>query len=103
MQIKTYVRKKTHTHKDNMNWESMPHVRWLHWIFWGGYFPRLSVNYVGMSKDMGQKVTKTVLHTDENFLWSGFYCNRSRHGNVMTPLRFLFIFVFLYLYHEFFE
>ena len=28
-------------------------------------------------------------------LWSGFYCNRSRHGNVMTPIRFLFIFAFL--------
>ena len=26
---------------------------------------------------------------------SVFYCNRSHHGNVTTPLRFLFIFVFL--------
>ena len=43
----------------------------------------------------GKKVTTTVLYKDENFLWSGFYCNRSRYGNVMTPLRFLFIFVFL--------
>ena len=43
----------------------------------------------------GKKVTTTVLYTDENFLWSGFYCNRSRHGNVMTPLHFSFIFVFL--------
>ena len=25
---------------------------------------------------------------------SGFYCNRSRHGNVTTPLRFSSIFVF---------
>ena len=39
-------------------------------------------------------MTTTVLYKDENFLWSGFYCNRSRHGNI-TPLRFLFIFVFL--------
>ena len=29
-------------------------LRWLDWIFWGGYFPRLSINYVGMSKDMGK-------------------------------------------------
>ena len=25
---------------------------------------------------------------DANFLWSGFQCNRSRHGNVITPLHF---------------
>ena len=31
-------------------WEN----RWLDWIFWEGYFPRLSINYVGMSKDMGK-------------------------------------------------
>ena len=24
------------------------------------------------------------------------FCNQSRHGNVTTPLRFLFIFVFLF-------
>ena len=40
-------------------------------------------------------VSTTVLYKDENFLWSGFYCNRSRHGNVTTPFGFLFIFVFL--------
>ena len=42
-----------------------------------------------------KKVSTTVLYKDENFLWYGFYCNRSRHGNVATPLRLLFIFVFL--------
>ena len=25
----------------------------------------------------------------------GFICNRSRHGNVTTPIRFLFVFVVL--------
>ena len=70
-------------------------LRWLDWIFWGWYLPSLSINYVGMSKDMEKKVTTTVLYKDENFLWSGFYCNRSRHGNVMMPLRFSFIAVFL--------
>ena len=59
-------------------------LRWLDWIFWGWYLPTLSINYVGMSKDMEKKVTTTVLYKDENFFWSGFYCNRSRHGNVMT-------------------
>ena len=27
-------------------------LRWLEWIFLGGYLPSLSLNYVGMSKDM---------------------------------------------------
>ena len=27
-------------------------LRWLDWIFLGGYLPSLSLNYVGMSKDM---------------------------------------------------
>ena len=31
-------------------------LRWLDWIFWGGYLPRLSINYVGMSKDMRKKL-----------------------------------------------
>ena len=31
-------------------------LRWLDWIFWGGYLPRLSFNYVGMSKDMGKRL-----------------------------------------------
>ena len=34
-------------------------------------------------------------YKDENFFWSGFYCNQSRHGNVTTPWHFLFIFLFL--------
>ena len=70
-------------------------LRWLDWIFLEGYLPSLSINYVGMSKRYGKKVTTTLLYKDENFLWSRFYCNRSRHGNVMTPLRFSFMFVFL--------
>ena len=70
-------------------------LRRLDWIFLGGYLPSLSISYVGMSKDMEKKVTTTVLYKDENFLWYGFYCNRSRHGNVMTPLSFSFIVVFL--------
>ena len=30
-------------------------LRWLDWIFFGGYFPSLSINYVAMSKDMEKK------------------------------------------------
>ena len=32
-----------------------PVLRWLEWIFWGGYLPSLSINYVAMSKDMEKK------------------------------------------------
>ena len=70
-------------------------LRWLDWIFLGEYLPSLSINYVAMRKDMGKTLPQHVLYKDENFLWSGFYCNRSRHGNVTTALRFIFIFVFL--------
>ena len=31
-------------------------LRWLDWIFWGGYLPRLSFNYVGISKDMRKRL-----------------------------------------------
>ena len=31
-------------------------LRWLDWIFWGGYLPLLSINYVGMSKGMGKRL-----------------------------------------------
>ena len=43
-------------------------LRWLDWIFLGGYLPSLSINYVGVSKDMEKKVITTVLYKDENFL-----------------------------------
>ena len=49
-------------------------LRWLDWIFWGWYLPTLSINYVGMNKDMEK---------------------RGRHGYGITRLRFSFIFVFL--------
>ena len=31
-------------------------LRWLDWIFWGWYLPTLSINYVGMVKDMEKKL-----------------------------------------------
>ena len=30
-------------------------LRWLEWIFLGGYLPSLSINYVAMSKDMEKR------------------------------------------------
>ena len=31
-------------------------LRWLDWIFWGGYLPSLSINYVAMSEDMRNRL-----------------------------------------------
>ena len=31
-------------------------LRWLDWIFLGGYLPSLSINYVAMSKDMEKRL-----------------------------------------------
>ena len=31
-------------------------LRWLDWIFLGGYLPSLSVNHVGMSKDIEKRL-----------------------------------------------
>ena len=64
-------------------------------VFWGGYLPSLSINYVAMSKDMGKRLPQLYYIKMKISYNLGFFCNRSRHGNVLTPLRFLFIFVFL--------
>ena len=49
--------------------KDLEQLRWLDWIFLGGYLPSLSINYVAMSKDnYGKKVTTTVLYKGENFL-----------------------------------
>ena len=31
-------------------------LRWLDWIFLGWYLPSLTINYVGMSKDMEKRL-----------------------------------------------
>ena len=36
-------------------WENSLKLRWLDWIFLGGYLPSLSINYVAMSKDMEKR------------------------------------------------
>ena len=40
-------------------------------------------------------------YNDENFFWSGFYCNQRRHGNVYGAMTF-FIYLCVSLYQEFF-
>ena len=36
-------------------------LRWLDWMFLGGYLPSLSINFIGMSKDMGKRLTKLYI------------------------------------------
>ena len=35
---------------------NLPSLRWLDWIFLGRYLPSLSINYVGMSKDIEKRL-----------------------------------------------
>ena len=37
-------------------WHAGGDLRWLDWIFLGGYLPSSSINYVAMSKDMGERL-----------------------------------------------
>ena len=54
-----------------------------------------------MSKTRNRKkVTTTVVYTDENFLWSPFYCNRSGHD---TNTFFIYLCVSLYQESVFFK
>ena len=51
-------------------------LRWLDWIFLGGYLPSLSLNYVGMSKDMEKRLpqlyyTKMKISYDLGFIAIG--------------------------------
>ena len=53
------------------------HLRWLDWIFLGGYLPSLSLNYVGMSKDMEKRLPqlyyiKMKISYDLGFIAIGF-------------------------------
>ena len=63
--------------------------------FFRGIPPKFSINYVCMSKDVEKKLPQLYYIKMKISYDMGFFCNRSRHGNVLTPLRFLFIFVFL--------
>ena len=50
-------------------------LRWLDWIFFGGYLPSLSINYVAMSKDMKKTLPqlyyiKTKISCDLGFMQS---------------------------------
>ena len=36
--------------------QKLQSLRWLDWIFWGWYLLSLSINYVGMSKDIKKRL-----------------------------------------------
>ena len=44
----------------------MADLRWLDWIFLGGYLPSLSIDYVGMSKDMEKKLPQLYMKLEDN-------------------------------------
>ena len=48
----TGVRSKMRVVKGKVGEKTVDVLRWLGWIVLGGYLPSLSINYVGMSKDM---------------------------------------------------
>ena len=47
-------------------------VRWRDWIFWGWYLSTLSINYVGMSKDMEKKLPQLYYIKVKTFYDLGF-------------------------------
>ena len=47
-------------------------LRWLDWIFWGGYLPSLSINYVAMSKDMEKRFPQLYYIKMKNSFDLGF-------------------------------
>ena len=62
-------------------------LRWLDWIFWGGYLPSLSINYVSMSKDMGKTspqlyYIKMKISYDQGFIAIGVAMAMSRRHYV---------------------
>ena len=55
----TYIHTYIHTLLHSSPLGALPpyihELRWLDWIFYGGYLPSLSINYVAMSKDMEKR------------------------------------------------
>ena len=49
-------------------WTIPNFLRWLDWIFLGGYLPSLSLNYVGMSKDIEKRLPQ-LYHIKMKISW----------------------------------
>ena len=48
-----YLTQKLQLHRFTHTWVTL---RWLDWIFFRGYLPSLSINYVATSKDMEKRL-----------------------------------------------
>ena len=67
-------------------------LRWLDWIFWGGYLPSLSINYVAKSKDMGKRFPQLYYIKMKN---SYDLLQSESPWQLNDTIWFLFIFAFL--------
>ena len=77
-------------------------LRWLDWMFLGGYLPSLSINFIRMSKDMGKRLTK-LYYTKIKILiiWVLLQLESPwQHNDAITF--FIYLWVSLLLYQEFF-
>ena len=68
--------------------------------FLGGYLPHLSINYVGMSKDMGKRLPQPYYIMMKISYDMGFIAIRVAMTNDAITL---FIYLCVSLYQEFFE
>ena len=76
-------------------------LRWLDWIFLGGYLPSLSLNYVGMSKDMEKKLPQLYyIKVKISMIWVLLQSESPWQRNDAITF---FIYFCVSLYQEFFE
>ena len=76
-------------------------LRWLDWIFLGGYLPSLSINYVGMSKDMEKKLPQLYyIKVKISMIWVLLQSESPWQRNDAITF---FIYRCVSLYQEFFE
>ena len=52
--VTLYITQESKKHVEHVK----PSLRWLDWMFLGGYLPSLSINFIGMSKDIGKRLSK---------------------------------------------
>ena len=82
--------------------ETAVYIRWLEWIFQGGYPPSLNVNYVGVSRVMEKKVTTAVSYKDKTFLMIWVFLQSELPQQRNDAITF-FIYLGVSLYQEFFK
>ena len=76
-------------------------LRWLDWIFLGGYLPSLSINYVRMSKDMEKRLPQ-LYYIKMKILMIWVLLQSEAPWQRNDAITF-FIYLCVSLYQEFFE